>query len=368
MVVAIGNITLNFASSNSTYVGMGMNVETIAYEANSKLLNVSANVVNTEVSLGVLGDMKIRTNTTSNTLFTVYNNNKVILTQNNNKFLTNVNTVFSETLYTKGYAEGAKFISTSNGHVNLDLNEATKFFVKSNGSGKILNSLSITKPSSFVANRNRSLSAMMTIIDGADVRDGFWTSAGVVWPNGISPPKPQNTSPKLYSLMYSPNFPANWFGFTNYNAFTYDLPTDWEIASISGFLNPGSVILRNDGLRVNIEDSLNCGGSNGNVQRFVIRKTINVLSGTGTISATVTGLAETQDTGFEMMFVYVNGSLIYQSTSRDLNGGCAMGSPLVQLNTSAPLNYGDNLISVEFTTGDGLFHVGGFYDVTLNIS
>ena len=205
-------MVVTFANSNATYVAIGMNANTYAYNTNATyLMNVHAvRGVNTSVSLYPDGRLKINTSTNSGELLTVYNNNSVVLSQNADKLVTNVNTVITDTLYVSSYAEGSQYIVADSGTITLDLNRATKFYI--DAANHTMTELVIIKPNAFVANRNRSLSCMLTFINTANISYTFWTSAGVVWPYGRKPPDP--VCAKLYSLLYVPNFPYNWFGFT----------------------------------------------------------------------------------------------------------------------------------------------------------
>lgn len=211
--VPIGNIVVTFANSNATYVAIGMNANTYAYNTNTTyLMNVrTIGDINTSVSLTVDGRLKINTAVNDGDMLSVYSNNSLILSQRSNTLLLNANTVVAQTLYTKSYSEGSVYIIANSGSIVLDLNRATNFFVDPRN--QTLNSLTIIKPYSFVDSLSQSLSCMMTIIDTANLTNSFWTSAGVVWPYGERPADP--VCAKLYSFLYSPNFPNNWFGFTS---------------------------------------------------------------------------------------------------------------------------------------------------------
>ena len=79
-------------------------------------------------------------------------------------------------------------------------------------------------------------------------------------------------------------------------------PFGWNI------LNSGSTI------RFDVQDSANCGGPNGNVQRG---DAVATLSAQARFNMTVslTGLGERQDPGYENMTLRFNGTNIISATS-----------------------------------------------------
>ena len=136
-------------------------------------------------------------------------------------------------------------------------------------------------------------------------------------------------------------------------------PFGWNIS------NSGSTI------RFDVQDSANCGGPNGNVQRG---DAVATLSAQARFNMTVslTGLGERQDPGYENMTLRFNGTNIISATSPGGGQGCAAGGPVSQT-VLVPGPYflpknSNNSFQLTFTTADNLFHVGCFYQCNLTFT
>jgi hypothetical protein len=136
-------------------------------------------------------------------------------------------------------------------------------------------------------------------------------------------------------------------------------PFGWNVS------NSGNTI------RFDVQDSANCGGPNGNIQRG---DATALLSAQARFNMTVslTGLGERQDPGFENMTLRFNGTSIISATSPGGGQGCAAGGPVSQT-ILVPGPYflpknSNNSFQLTFTTADNLFHVGCFYQCNLTFA
>ena len=124
----------------------------------------------------------------------------------------------------------------------------------------------------------------------------------------------------------------------------------------------------NDGLtiRFNIQDSVNCGGSNSYIQSGVASATISV-SEPYDLRVLIDGVSELENTNFENMSVLVNDQKVATATSRELGQGCAMGASIVEFLLPQPilLPSGTNKFEIIFSSGDNLYHVGAYYELNL---
>jgi hypothetical protein len=125
----------------------------------------------------------------------------------------------------------------------------------------------------------------------------------------------------------------------------------WEVS------NNGNTI------RYNVEDSENCGGTNAFTQTGTATAEIQVVGQGVLLGLSFSGLAELEDTGFENISFYLNNTLVASATSAGGDLGCEMGPPIQTFHVEPPylLEPGDHDFRIEFTTGDGLYHVGSFY-------
>jgi len=139
---------------------------------------------------------------------------------------------------------------------------------------------------------------------------------------------------------------------------------NWETVQ-SGTISSGGWQITDNGnsIRFNIEDSVNCGGSNANIQRGIATATINVTGGIRIMTVSLSGLAERQSTGFESMKLALDGITIISSTSPGGNLGCLMGPVVVSTLVNGPylIPAGIHTLVLSFSTVDALYHKGAFY-------
>ena len=113
------------------------------------------------------------------------------------------------------------------------------------------------------------------------------------------------------------------------------------------------------GLRVDVDDSQNCGGSSSNTQNP--SASANLKDGDNcsdyVLAITVRGSVEDEDSGFD--FVYVNGTLYF--SSRGSNADCSM---LTQTETRQITVKATDPIVLEYDTIDGLYHTGAYAEIT----
>lgn len=151
----------------------------------------------------------------------------------------------------------------------------------------------------------------------------------------------------------------------------------WKVQLQSGFLNGESALEVDDPkrIRVQFEDSENCGGSNGNVQRVSVDLTLKAVRGDWRVELKeYDGLAELQDPGYEHLdFFYTtpeDSEPVYmlRADSRGGNAGCAMGEPVYEPGVKEVNIKENNEITLTFyaTTVDGRFHKKAFYELALD--
>jgi len=124
-------------------------------------------------------------------------------------------------------------------------------------------------------------------------------------------------------------------------------------------------------VRFNIADSLNCGGTCDITQNGTATATITVGPVDTYLHLSFSGLAELQDTGYENIAFYLDGTLLASATSQDLNQGCTMGPVIQNIIVPGPyfLSAGTtHTLFIDFTTDDPLFHLGSYYEICLNFT
>jgi hypothetical protein len=111
-------------------------------------------------------------------------------------------------------------------------------------------------------------------------------------------------------------------------------------------------------VRIDFEDSANCGGSNFETQYgFASRRVC--LSAPKRLTVHMTGNVERQDFGFDYGETRVNGALVASGGSVGEGLGCAM--TIVNADGSIDLPAGDHLIELYSSTNDPLYHVGAYW-------
>ena len=116
------------------------------------------------------------------------------------------------------------------------------------------------------------------------------------------------------------------------------------------------------GLRVDVDDSENCGGGSSSSQNPTANADLKNgdICGDYVLAITVKGTVEDQDSGFD--YVYVNGTLYF--SSRGSNADCSM---LTQTETRQITVKATDPIVLEYDTVDGLYHTGAYAEIT-NVS
>lgn len=117
------------------------------------------------------------------------------------------------------------------------------------------------------------------------------------------------------------------------------------------------------GLRIDFENSANCGGFNSNTQSGTAM--VNVLSSKQEmIFVNWRGSGEIQDTGFERMEIYIDDVLISKGNAPGGKNGCGKGEIVGEhyYPNGYPLSVGNHVININTTTNDPLFHIDAYYE------
>lgn len=145
----------------------------------------------------------------------------------------------------------------------------------------------------------------------------------------------------------------------------------WQVTS--NFLTPSVSILGGTppNVRIDFQNSSNCGGPASARQFVSLSNNINVLSET-TLNIDINGLIEAEDAGFERIEVIVDENLVASSMSVDDNYGCTM-KPVNsgdQPNKSGSIDLCPGCHSIKITadTIDGQYHAGAYYTVNFSAS
>lgn len=114
------------------------------------------------------------------------------------------------------------------------------------------------------------------------------------------------------------------------------------------------------GIRWNAQDSLNCAGTNGAIQSgdAVMRFS---LTRPATFFASLRGLVERQNAGYDVAALTLNGDQIAFLQGTDEHLGCAMVN--VSAEITRTLSAGDYELQLHTSTVDQLYHVGLFYSL-----
>jgi hypothetical protein len=144
---------------------------------------------------------------------------------------------------------------------------------------------------------------------------------------------------------------------------------NWTLSQ-SGVGSPYGWNISNSGntIRFDVQDSANCGGPNSNIQSGTASAVLTAQARFNML-VSLTGLGETQDSGYENMTLRYNGTNIITATSPGGQQGCAAGGPVLQT-ILVPGPYfipknSSNTFELSFTTLDNLFHIGCFYQCNL---
>ncbi len=140
--------------------------------------------------------------------------------------------------------------------------------------------------------------------------------------------------------------------------------------------NPWTVAMGGDRLRFDIEDSGipnseppvlgDCGGENEYAQSGQANGTITAGPVALQLDLAITGLVEHENSGFDLLFVFLNGVLIATGNSLNLGQGCVMGAPEITFIIPPPYflpAFSVNTLEVIADTVDANFHYDAYYQL-----
>ena len=117
-------------------------------------------------------------------------------------------------------------------------------------------------------------------------------------------------------------------------------------------------------LQFKVEDSANCGGSNGNTQNGTATANIQVNGSSAlTLELDFSGIGEAQSAGYDRIIFYLDGNVIGDGQAPGGGLGCAADSVLVNNEGPQSLDPGPHTLIIEFTTGDAAYHVDAYYEI-----
>jgi len=130
----------------------------------------------------------------------------------------------------------------------------------------------------------------------------------------------------------------------------------------------GEWVVTNDGttIRFNIDNSVDCGGSNSNVQSGTARARI-FPADSYDLTLEIVGISELDD-NFELMTVSLNRQPLVSATSDALGLECGMGPVIFTEILPPPYTLSADsryTFKIDFTTGDNLDHVDAYYELNL---
>jgi hypothetical protein len=133
--------------------------------------------------------------------------------------------------------------------------------------------------------------------------------------------------------------------------------------------NPWTVSTSGRFVRFSIENSVECGGTNINIQSGTAVASISVGKYPIYMNLNFIGNVEQQNTGFENMSFYLNENYLASATSVEAGLECIMGPPISTFIVNPPYllsAYSINEFLITFTTGDGRWHFNAFYEINLD--
>jgi hypothetical protein len=173
------------------------------------------------------------------------------------------------------------------------------------------------------------------------------------------------------------NFGGSRLGFW-FNNSPFNITWNTSQTGIEPSCGAGGWYVTNQGLLIRyiIQDSVNCGGCNDNIQTGTATATISTGSSSYYFYYNLSGVAEYQNATYELMDLYLNqvGSPIttklVSATGWEQGLGCNYFGPaqqIVYVNPPAILaaNQSYNFI-LNFTTNDPLYHLNCYYECALN--
>jgi hypothetical protein len=169
------------------------------------------------------------------------------------------------------------------------------------------------------------------------------------------------------------NFGGSRLGFW-FNNSPFNITWNTSQTGIEESCGPGGWYISNQGLLIRyvIQDSQNCGGCNPNIQTGQATATISTGAGSYWFTYNLTGIAEYQNAAYEYMDLTLNSLLLVTATGVEDGLGCSYFGPadqIVHVNPPLLLNANTNYDFVlNFNTNDPLYHVGCYYECSLNFT
>jgi hypothetical protein len=141
----------------------------------------------------------------------------------------------------------------------------------------------------------------------------------------------------------------------------YDDPADVPAS-------PWTILNGGFGLRLDWEDDQNCRGHNPYTQTATATATI-ILPRAMVMTVGWSGVGETQDPGYDVMSLSVDGNLIGSAHAPGGQLGCEGGMAPVVSDPAPPqqvvLAAGAHTLTITATTNDPLYHFGAWYQFNL---
>lgn len=132
--------------------------------------------------------------------------------------------------------------------------------------------------------------------------------------------------------------------------------------------NPWTLNPNLSSVRIDVEDSADCGGSNPSTQTGQAIATIKVGNQNLNLDINFNGAGETEATGYESLNIYINGLQIGAASSPGGGRGCSPVAPSIiiqQPATQVLLANTTYILEFNFTTIDPRFHIDAFYEINL---
>jgi len=121
-------------------------------------------------------------------------------------------------------------------------------------------------------------------------------------------------------------------------------------------------------LRFKVEDSADCGGDNSNTQAGTATANIEVNgSDPITLELDFSGIGEAQSAGYDLIQFNLDGVVIGDGQAPGGGLGCVSDSVLVNPASPQELYPGAHTLIIDFTTNDGAYHVGAYYEIELKL-
>ena len=136
-------------------------------------------------------------------------------------------------------------------------------------------------------------------------------------------------------------------------------PTPWTISN------------NNSTIRYDIEDSNNCGGSCTVTQAGTATATITVGASDVDMDLDFEGIGELEAASFEKISFDLNGTEVARANAAGGGLGCQMGPVVKTFITAPPYRLNANTthtLFIDFTTNDGQYHQGAYYEVDLSFT